>query len=92
MFVFMGIPYTVNSEIEDCLLFTFWTFEAKQSTIQVFARVYNIKVRIFTIFSIFYLRQSFIQNSLLLQSLQYPNFQLIFQIRMTPYFTSGQEF
>ena len=33
----------------------------------------TMKVRIFTIFPVFYSRQSFIRNSLLLQSLQYTN-------------------
>ena len=52
--------------IVDCLLFNFWTFGT------VFYSSFNlIKVRIFTIFPVFYSIQSFIWNSLLLQSLRY---------------------
>ena len=54
--------YTVNSVIEDCLLFNFGTFGAV---------LYSFLLNKSPIFPVFYSKQAFIQNSLRLQSLRY---------------------
>ena len=57
-FVTSAFSVTVNSLIEDGLVFNFWIFEAV-----FYSNIFQ--------FSIFYSRQSFIRNSLLLKSLRY---------------------
>ena len=61
----MGV--TVNSVIEDRLVFNFWTFE----TVLLYSSCYYIKVPVLTVFWVFYSKKSFIQMSHLLPSLRY---------------------
>ena len=55
---------TVNSVIEDCLLFNFWTFGAV-----LYLSFYLIKVQIITTFPVFYSRQSSITEFTILVGL-----------------------
>ena len=57
---------TVNSLIEDRLVFNFWTFKTV-----LYSSFYYIKVPVLTVFWVFYSKKSFIQMSLLLASLRY---------------------
>ena len=55
--IYVVLCTTVNSVIEDCLLFNFWTLGAV-----LYSSFYLIKVQIFPIFPVFYSRQSLITD------------------------------